>query len=478
MTASSADIIPVIMCGGSGTRLWPASRESLPKQFLKLLGDLSTFQLTARRVTGTDVFQRPVVLANNDVRFIVAEQLAEIGVKADIILEPTRRDSAAAVAVAACYAASRHEDAVVVILAADHIIGDDAAFVEACQAVGRVAQSGKIMTMGIRPTFPATGYGYIKPGLPIAETGAFLVDRFVEKPEAAVAARHIAEGFLWNSGYFAFRTLTMLSELEQFEPAILDSARSALVQAVTDLDFVRLDESAFHRAPRKSIDYAVMEKTAKAGVLPVEFPWSDIGTWGLLWEASEKDGDGNVTHGQVELLDARNNFVHSEHLLATVVGLDDVVVIVEPDAVLVTSRGKSERVKDLVTQLRASKRHEADEHLRMYRPWGWYQRIDLGLRFQVKRIFVKPGGRLSLQKHHHRAEHWIIVKGTAEVTVDSKVLVLHENEAAQIPIGAIHRLVNPGLIPLEIIEVQVGSYTGEDDIVRTRGFVWPLTHVT
>ena len=469
MTASSADIIPVIMCGGSGTRLWPASRESLPKQFLKLLGDLSTFQMTARRVSGTDVFQRPVVLASNDVRFIVAEQLAEIGLSADIILEPTRRDSAAAVAVAACQAARRQEDAVVVILAADHIIGDDAAFVEACQAVGRVAQTGKIMTMGIRPTFPATGYGYIKPGEPIAETGAFLVDRFVEKPDAAVAARYIEEGFLWNSGYFAFRALTMLGELEQFEPAILDAARSALEQAVTDLDFVRLDETAFQRAPRNRLTMRSWRRPTKAGVLPVEFPWSDIGTWGLLWEASGKDVDGNVIHGQVELLDAKNNFVHSEHLLATVVGLDNIVVIAQQDAVLVTSREKSERVKDLVTQLRASKRPEADEHLRMYRPWGWYQRIDLGPRFQVKRIFVKPGGRLSLQKHHHRAEHWIIVKGTAEVTVDAKVLVLHENEAAADPHRRVHRLANPGAqIPLEIIEVQVGSYTGEDDIVQTR----------
>jgi mannose-1-phosphate guanylyltransferase/mannose-6-phosphate isomerase len=466
MTASSADIIPVIMCGGSGTRLWPASRESLPKQFLKLLGDLSTFQTTARRVTAPGVFQRPIVLASNDVRFIVAEQLAEIGVSADIILEPIRRDSAAAVAVAVCQAARRQEDAVVVILAADHIIGDDAAFVDACRAVGRVAQTGEIMTMGIRPTFPATGYGYIKPGERIPKTDAFHVDRFVEKPDAAVATRYIEEGYLWNSGYFAFQAATMLAELEQFEPAILEAARSALDQAVTDLDFVRLDEAAFQEAPKKSIDYAVMEKTAKAGVLPVEFPWSDIGTWGLLWEASDKDADGNVIHGQVEVLDAKNNFIHSEHLLATVVGLDNVVVITQQDAVLVTTLEKSEQVKDLVTLLRAKKRPESDEHLRMYRPWGWYQRIDLGPRFQVKRIFVKPGGRLSLQKHHHRAEHWIIVKGTAEVTVDAKVLILHENEAAQIPIGAVHRLINPGLIPLEIIEVQVGSYTGEDDIVR------------
>jgi mannose-1-phosphate guanylyltransferase/mannose-6-phosphate isomerase len=454
------------MCGGSGTRLWPASRESMPKQFIKLLGDLSTFQTAARRVSASDVFLRPVIVASNDVRFIVAEQLSEIGVEADILLEPVRRDSAAAVAVATCYAAEKHPEAVVMTLAADHVIGDDAAFVEACQAAAEAARTGEIMTLGIRPTHPATGYGYIKPGERLSGTDASRVERFVEKPDAATAARYIDEGYLWNGGYFIFRADVMAAELEAFEPAILEAARRTLALATSDLDFVRLDRAALEKAPKTSIDYAVMERTAKAGVVPVEFPWSDIGTWGLMWDAAAKDENGNVLRGHVEMMGARNNLVISEEILTAVVGLDDIVVVAQQDAVLVTSRERSEEVKDLVALLRAKKRPESDEHVRMYRPWGWYQRIDLGPRFQVKRIYVKPGGRLSLQKHYHRAEHWIVVKGTAEVTVDDKVLVLHENDAAQIPIGSVHRLVNPGLIPLEIIEVQVGSYTGEDDIVR------------
>ncbi|KLK92179.1 mannose-1-phosphate guanyltransferase, partial [Microvirga vignae] len=311
-----------------------------------------------------------------------------------------------------------------------------------------------------------TSYGYIKPGACIQGTDAFHIERFAEKPDAETATTYINDGYLWNSGYFAFRPEVMLAELETYEPDIVEAARAALVRAMTDLDFVRLNREAFQQAPKTSIDYAVMERTSKSGVLPAEFAWSDVGTWDLLWQASDKDVDGNVLRGRVEILEARNSIVHSEGMLTAVIGLDDVVVITHQDAVLVASREKSEQVKDLVALLRTKNQPEADEHIRMYRPWGWYQRIDLGLRFQVKRIYVKPGGRLSLQKHYHRAEHWIVVKGRAEVTVDEKVLVLHENEAAQIPIGSVHRLANPGRIPLEIIEVQVGSYTGEDDIVR------------
>ncbi|WP_281024404.1 mannose-1-phosphate guanylyltransferase/mannose-6-phosphate isomerase [Microvirga calopogonii] len=466
MTTSNPYIIPVIMCGGSGTRLWPASRESMPKQFIKVLGDLSTFQTTVRRVTASKVFLRPIVLASNDVRFIVAEQLVEIGCDADIVLEPIRRESAAAVAIAACHAAERHTEAVVMTLPADHVIGNDAAFFEASHAAATVARNGEIMALGVRPRHPATGYGYIKPGDYISGTDALRVQSFAEKPDATTAAQYIADGYLWNAGYLTFRPDVMLAELEMLAPAVLDAARKALALASTDLDFVRLDASALRQAPRISIDCAVMERTAKAGVLPVEFPWSDVGTWGTMWEAAQKDSSGNVLRGDVELISARNNFVLSEDVLTTVIGVDNVVVITQQDAVLVTSREQSDRVKDLVALLRAKKRPEADEHIRVYRPWGWYQRIDIGARFQVKRISVKPGGRLSLQKHYHRAEHWIVVKGTAEVTVGESVIVLHENESVQVPIGSVHRLVNPGKIGLEIIEVQVGSYTGEDDIVR------------
>ncbi|WP_404294579.1 mannose-1-phosphate guanylyltransferase/mannose-6-phosphate isomerase (plasmid) [Microvirga sp. RSM25] len=466
MISPSAYIVPVIMCGGSGSRLWPASRTSMPKQFIKLLGDLSTFQAAALRVSAPGVFLRPIILAGNDVRFIVADQLAEIGVEAHIVLEPVRRDSAAAVAAAACYAAERYPDAVVVTLPADHVIEDQFGFVQACQKAGEVARTGAIMTIGIRPTHPATSYGYIKAGTCIQGTDAFRLDRFVEKPDAETAVTYLNEGYLWNSGYIAFQPDAMLAELETYEPDIVEAARAALARAKTDLDFVRLDMGAFQQAPKTSIDYAVMERTSKAGVLPVAFAWSDVGNWDLLWQAAKKDVDGNVLRGRVEILEASNSVVHSEGMLTAVVGLDDVVVIAQQDAVLVASREKSEQVKDLVALLRTKKQPEADNHIRMYRPWGWYQRIDFGPRFQVKRIYVKPGGCLSLQKHYHRAEHWIVVKGTAEVTVDEKVLVLHENAAAQIPIGSVHRLANPGRIPLEIIEVQVGSYTGEDDIVR------------
>ncbi len=322
------------------------------------------------------------------------------------------------------------------------------------------------MTLGVAPQYPATGYGYIQPGQRIEGTDVFRVDRFVEKPDAAAAQIYIDQGFLWNSGNFLFRADVMMEELERFEPAILAAARGALEAAAMDLDFIRLNEEAFIKAPKTSIDFAVMERTARAGVLPVSFSWSDVGTWGALWEGSVRDEAGNALRGNVEVVEARNSLVHSDDILTTVVGLDDVIVVAKPDAVLVTSRSRSEMVKNLVSSMRAKERPETREHIRVYRPWGWYQRTDRGSRFQVKRIMVKPGGRLSLQKHHHRAEHWVVVKGTAEVTVNETVSLVHENESVYIPIGSLHRLANPGLIPLEVIEVQVGSYTGEDDIVR------------
>ena len=461
----SPTILPVIMCGGSGTRLWPASRESMPKQFIPLLEDLSNFQVTAKRFADP-AFSKPLVIAGNDVRFIVAEQLQAVGVEAEIALEPVRRDSAAAVAVAACLAERRAPGTVALVVAADHLISDMDGFVASCIAAAEGAREGYVMTLGVAPTRPATGYGYIQPGGAIAGTGALRVARFVEKPDAEAAARHIAEGCLWNSGNFLFRADIMLAEFDTHAPAVLRAARAAVEAARSDLDFLRLDAEAFNKAPKTSIDYAVMERTARAGVLPVSFSWSDIGTWGAIWDASGRDERGNALKGKVEVVDTRDSLVHSDGVLTTVVGLDGVVVVATPDAVLVTSRERSDAVKDLVGQMKAGGRPEVDDHLLMYRPWGSYQRIDIGSRFQVKRITVKPGHRLSLQKHFHRAEHWVVVRGTAEVTVDDRVILRHENEAAYLPIGSVHRLANPGKIDLEMIEVQVGSYTGEDDIVR------------
>ena len=464
-TVKEAAILPVVMCGGSGTRLWPASRESMPKQFISLLHDLSSFQSTVRRVSHR-TFRRPVILASNDVRFIAAEQLQLAGVAADLVLEPVRRDSAAAVAVATCIASRQAPDSVVLIVAADHMVSDPEAFVQACHEAAEAARAGFIMTLGVRPTGPAAAYGYIQPGKSISGTKAAHVERFVEKPDERNAKGFIEQGFLWNSGNLLFRADVMLRELQSLAPEVLAAAEAALDRSTVDLDFIRLDHEAFAKAPKVSIDHAVMERTSTAGVLPVSFAWSDIGTWSAVWDASTQDGDGNALRGPVETVATRNSLVHSDAMLTTVVGLEDVVVIATPDAVLVTSRKASDQVKDLVAKLKARRRPEADEHLRMYRPWGWYQRIDAGPRFQVKRIMVKPGHRLSLQKHFHRAEHWVVVRGTAEVTVEDEVTLRHENEAAYLPIGSLHRLANPGKIPLELIEVQVGSYTGEDDIVR------------
>lgn len=468
--STSSAVHPVILCGGSGTRLWPASRASMPKQFARLVDpEHSTFQATAQRVAEPGLFARACVIAAAESRFIVAEQLAQAGLSADIILEPQGRDSAAAVAVAALHAATLDPQAVVLIMAADHVIGDAAAFRAAVATAAEGAHAGAVMTLGIEPTRPATDYGYIRRGSPLpGQTGgACAVERFVEKPDQAGAERLIAEGALWNSGYFLFRADVMLAELETFAPAVLAGARAALEAAATDLDFTRLDAEAFGQVPKISIDYAVMERTGRAGVLPVAFPWSDVGTWDAVWGVLAHDADGNALRGRVELIGTKNSLVHSAgEGLTTVVGLEDVVVVTTPDAVLVSSKAEAGRVKELVGQLRTKAHPEADAHLRMYRPWGWYQRIDIGARFQVKRIMVTPGGRLSLQKHYHRAEHWVVVKGTAEVTVDERVVLVHENEAVYLPIGSMHRLTNPGKIPLELIEVQVGSYTGEDDIIR------------
>ncbi|HEX2724476.1 MAG TPA: mannose-1-phosphate guanylyltransferase/mannose-6-phosphate isomerase [Beijerinckiaceae bacterium] len=463
--SSSSAITPVVLCGGTGTRLWPVSREKTPKQFAPLIGSRSTFQLTVERVSSA-LFRRPCVITNNDARFVVAEQLRETGRDAEIVLEPHRRDSAAAIAAAAVLAARRDPQAILLALPADHLIDDADAFARACEAALRAVDQGLIMTFGIRPDRPATAFGYIQAGDAVGDGAGFRVSQFVEKPDAATAARYIDQGYLWNSGCFLFRADVMLREIAQFAPPLLAAIQEAVAAAKTDLDFLRLDADAFGRAPRISIDHAVMEHTTQAGVVPVSFRWSDIGSWGALWDVLQRDENGNAVQGDARLTSVRNSLVFSDDMLTAVAGLEDVVVVSTRDAVLVTSRRSDQDVKALVESLKAEGRNEADEHLRVHRPWGWYQRVDIGHRFQVKRICVQPGGRLSLQRHAHRAEHWVVVTGSAEVTIGDRVVVLHENESAYVPIGCSHRLVNPGRIPLEIIEVQVGSYTGEDDIVR------------
>ncbi|WP_454918613.1 mannose-1-phosphate guanylyltransferase/mannose-6-phosphate isomerase [Xanthobacter sediminis] len=463
---TSSVIVPIVMAGGAGTRLWPLSRETMPKQFIALLdGGLSTFQATLLRIRDAR-FGPPVVITNHEFRFVVAEQMQTVGVSGDIILEPERRDSAAAVAVGALLAQARAPDAVGLALAADHVVGDEALFRDDCAAAAELAAEGLIMTLGIVPTHPATGYGYIEAGALLAGPRAHRIARFVEKPDAQTARRYCAEGFLWNSGNFVFPAHTMLAELEALAPEVLAGAAAALKAARADLDFLRLDGAAFARVPKVSIDYAVMEKTRHAGVLAARFDWSDVGAWDAIHALKAKDENGNVLEGNVLALDSRGSLVRSEEILTAVIGLDEVVVVSTRDAVLVASKAAAGRVKELVQTLKRANHREADEHLRIYRPWGWYQRIDLGARFQVKRINVKPGRKLSLQKHFHRAEHWVVVSGTAEVTLDGTVSHIHENESIYLPIGCVHRLHNPGKIDLELIEVQVGSYTGEDDIVR------------
>jgi len=464
---SGERLIPVVMCGGAGTRLWPVSRESMPKQFVPLIDERSTFQQVLGRIADVGLFDRPIIITNSDFRFIVAEQLRECEIEADIVLEPMRRDSAMAVAVAAALARERNPEALVLILAADHVVRNMDAFKNACREAATAAAEGLIVTFGINPTFPATHYGYIRPGSKVNGGAALAVEAFVEKPDAETAGGYVAESYLWNSGNFAFRADVMLDEIGRYEPEIADAAKLAVAGMERDLDFLRLPVEPFARAPKKSIDYAVMERTERAAVVPVDLGWSDVGSWSAVWDVLDHDVDGNASMGPVVFHNSRNSLVRSEEsILTAVVGLEDIIVVATPDAVLVTSRDKAEQVKGLVEQLKAQNRRQADEHLRIYRPWGYYQGIDLGSRYQVKRIVVKPNAKLSLQKHFHRAEHWVVVRGTAEIAVGTDIRTIHENESAYIPIGSVHRLANPGKIPLELIEVQVGSYLGEDDIVR------------
>jgi mannose-1-phosphate guanylyltransferase/mannose-6-phosphate isomerase len=460
-------ILPFIMCGGSGTRMWPVSRESLPKQFIPLLDERSTFQTTLAMLARSKAFGAPCVVTNRDYRFLVGEQMQAVGVSGDIVLEPSRRDSGPAVAVAAEIAFRRAPESVVAMLASDHAIRNRDGFLALCEQAARAAAEGYIVTLGVTPDHPATGYGYIRPGEPATQVaGVRKVSAFAEKPDAATAARYLAEGYLWNSGNFFFRADVMRAQIEAFEPEMAQAAREAVERARADLDFRVLDAESFERAPRKSIDYAVMERTDRAAVIPCDVGWSDVGSWSSVRDLSPQDDKGNVVRGEGVVMDASNVYLRADEGVAAVVGVDNVVVVTTGDAVLVAAADKSDKVKDLVAHMKAQGRREPLEHKRVYRPWGYYQSIDAGVRHQVKRISVKPGAALSLQKHHHRAEHWVVVHGTALVTRDDEKLVLNENESVYLPIGCVHRLENPGRIDLELIEVQTGSYLGEDDIVR------------
>jgi mannose-1-phosphate guanylyltransferase/mannose-6-phosphate isomerase len=458
-------IIPLIMCGGAGTRLWPASREVRPKQFLPLFGPRSTFQDTLLRVSDPALFERPVVITNTAYRFMVLEQLAEIGIEADVLLEPARRDSGPALVAGAAFAQMRDANAVVLALAADHVVGDTAAFVAACREGLVATEAGRIVTFGVQPERPATEYGYIRPGEPIAGEVRAVV-KFVEKPDPATAAEYIEAGYLWNSGNFMFRATVLLDEYRQADADSVATVIDAVTRAGRDLGFVTLDPDAFAKARPISIDYAVMEKTAHAAVVPVACGWSDVGSWHAVWELSGKDGQGNAAHGAAVFEDSRNCNVSTDGALVALEGVDDLVVVATQDAVLVSRQKDANGMKRLVTKVKAFAPKATEEHLKVHRPWGSYQSLDNGDRHQVKRIVVKAGGRLSLQKHHHRSEHWIVVRGAALVTVNELVKIVHENESIYIPIGATHRLENPGKIQLELIEVQTGSYLGEDDIIR------------
>lgn len=457
-------IIPILLAGGAGTRLWPVSRDALPKQFLPLVGERSTYQETLARVRDP-MFGAPIVITGPNFHFFAKRQAEDIGVDATVVIEPLRRDSAPAIAAATAVARKRDPEAVVLALAADHIILDAPQFRATCLAGRAGADAGRIVTFGIKPSEPKTSFGYILPGQAIA--GAVrAVERFVEKPDAATAARYVKDGYLWNSGNFLFRADVLLAELARLEPEMAKAVIDSVDKATTDLGFLRLDPEAFARAPQQSIDYAVMEKTDRAAVVEGAFRWSDIGSWDALFDIAAKDADGNVLHGPTMTMDAHGCVVHSDGRLTAVVGVDDLVVVSTSDAVMVVPRARSQEVKELVAKLKAGKRAEATDHKRVHRPWGYYESIDMGERFQVKRIVVAPGGILSLQKHRHRAEHWVVVKGTAEVTVNETVKNVHENESIFIPIGSVHRMANKGKIALELIEVQTGSYLGEDDIER------------
>jgi mannose-1-phosphate guanylyltransferase/mannose-6-phosphate isomerase len=465
---AASPLVPVILSGGSGTRLWPVSRESFPKQLWPLVSDKSLLQETVLRAAGPG-FAAPVIVCNEEHRFLIAEQLREAGiVGARILLEPVGRNSAPAIAAAALLIAKEAPGAVLWMMAADSAITKQDALAEALHAAEIAARAGKFVTFGMKPDRPETGYGYIEVGEDLPESpGAHLVARFREKPDTHTAAAMVADGrHLWNSGMFVFTAETLIEEMAEYAPDVLAAARAALAARKTDLDFIRLDRAAFAACPNISLDFAVAERTKRAAVVPADLGWSDVGSWSALWDLGDKDAAGNVSVGDVLLENAQNCYARSDGMLTAVVGLTDAIVVTTEDAVLAMHRDCAQDVKKIVERLRKAGRHEAAAHNRCYRPWGFYESLISGDRFQVKRIVVKPGEKLSLQKHFHRAEHWVVVAGTALVVRDAEEVMLRENESIYLPLGCTHRLENPGRIPLTLIEVQSGGYLGEDDIVR------------
>jgi mannose-1-phosphate guanylyltransferase/mannose-6-phosphate isomerase len=458
-------MIPVILSGGSGTRLWPLSRGHYPKQFLPLITDHTMVQETILRLNGLEGLKAPIAVCNEDHRFMMAEQLWEIDAKpAAIILEPVGKNTAPAVAMAALTAASG--DDILLVLPADHVIANLEAFHKAIIQAKALAAQGFLVTFGVVPNEPETGYGYIKRDV-LQEGTAFNVAAFVEKPDADTAKHYLQSGdYYWNSGMFAFKASSFLSELEKFNPEMLSICRQALKAAKVDLDFVRLNKELFSTCPANSIDYAVMERTDKAVVIPLDAGWSDVGSWSALWDVTDKDPFGNAISGDVLTVDTRDSYIHAQNKLVAVIGVQNLVIVETDDAVMIAPKDRVQEVKQIVVQLKELGRSEADFHRKCYRPWGHYDLVDIGDRHQTKRIVVKPGGKLSVQKHHHRAEHWVVVKGTALVTKGDEKQLITENESTFIPLGIVHCLENPGVIPLEIVEVQSGSYLGEDDIIR------------
>lgn len=460
-------IIPTLLCGGVGSRLWPLSRQSYPKQFLRLSGQLTMLQETLRRGEQVSMASQPLIVCNEEHRFLVAQQLHELKVKPQaIVLEPEGKNTAPAVAAAAFKAMDVDADAVLLILPADHVLKNLDAFSQAVSVAVQAAEQGRVVTFGIAPDSPETGYGYIKGG-ELLQDGCFTIDAFVEKPDLPTAQKYLADGcYYWNSGMFLVTAKSYLEELKTHAPDIFDAVKKSYLNAKEDMDFLRLDKGMFASSPSDSIDYAVMEKTTHGAVVPLDSDWSDVGSWSMLWTLGEKDAGGNVLVGDVMTRNCEDNYIRSESRLVAALGVSSLVVVETADAVLVADKHSVQDVKAIVQSLQSAGRSEAQEHTRVYRPWGSYESIAMAERFQVKRIIVNPGQRLSLQMHHHRAEHWIVVSGTAKVTCGETVSVLTEDQSTYIPLGTKHRLENPGVIPLELIEVQTGSYLGEDDIVR------------
>ncbi len=461
-------IYPVILSGGVGSRLWPISRSLYPKQLLPLVSDQPMMLETALRVRGGEDFAAPIIVSNDEHRFIIAQQMRDAGIAPLAhILEPQGRNTAPAAAAAAAFVQAQDAKGILLILPADHHISNTEAFLGAIAKGATLAEDGHLVTFGVLPSGPETGYGYIKRGKAIEGTGAYSVERFVEKPDLETAKSYLAEGgYDWNAGIFMFRADTILDEMRMHCPEIAARASEAVIKGVRDLDFLRLDAEAFDASPSNSIDYAVMEHAANVAVVPADMGWSDIGSWSALWEIGAKDESGNVISGDVLTADTKNSYIRAENGLVATVGVENLIIVETGDVMLVASRDRVQEVKAIVDRLAANGRTEHQLHTRVHRPWGYYEGLDSGERHQVKHLLVHPGASLSLQMHHHRAEHWVVVKGRAGVTVGDKVSILEENQSVYIPLGTTHRLSNPGTEPLSIIEVQSGAYLGEDDIVR------------